>query len=324
MASSWGFDSSQYYPGFPSAYTRMMLGWDIPQTPKAGLNEVANAELTSINGVPQIYKIGEEFGFPKGEYLLIENRQLYGLDSKLPKAGLAIYHVDEKAGLNNEGFPGQDTWPKNGRHYRVALLQADGFYNLEKGDNKGGSRDFYRGDDINFLKPSKDDPTKGPFPNTDAYQGGNVYQTGVEISGISVSGDVMTFQFSHPSLVTDKPSPRPSPPPSPRPSPRPTGRPTSPPSSLPSARPSRRPSPRPSSPPSSAPSLSPSFSPAPSMSSLPSLLPSQTPSRLPTFTPSFSPTHKPTILWVCKIKREQCSSNADCCKNKCQNGFCKK
>lgn len=136
MASSWGFDNQQLYPGIHSAYSRVKLGWVTPQVPVAGTNQVARAERPS-NGIPQVYIIGEQFGFPKGEYLLIENRQKVGLDSILPKPGLAIFHVDEKAGLSTEGYPGQNGWPKNGKHYRVALLQADGFYNIEKGENKG-------------------------------------------------------------------------------------------------------------------------------------------------------------------------------------------
>ena len=231
MANSWGFDNSQYYPGFPSAYVRMKLGWTVPMTPVAGTNIIANAELASPNnGTPQIYKIGQEFGFKEGEYLLIENRQLYGLDSILPQSGLAIYHVDENAGLDEEGYPGQDGWPRNGLHYRVALLQADGLYHLEKGTNKGGRGDFFRGDKVNQLLPS-DNALTGPFPNTDAYQDRLVFQTGVLIYDISLSGDIMTFGFSHPTA----PAP---------------GLPSRTPSRRPSLRPSNRPSLRPSSTPS--------------------------------------------------------------------------
>jgi hypothetical protein len=299
MASSWGFDSSQYYPGFPSAYTRIKLGWDFPHTPVIGMNAVANAELQS-DGTPQIYMIGEEFGFPQGEYLLIENRQLYGIDSILPKAGMAIYHVDEKAGLDDEGYPGQNGWPQNGLHYRVALLQADGFYNLEKGDNKGGGRDFFHADDINILLPSED-PMKGPFPNTDAYQGGNIFQTGVKITDISVSADVMSFQFSHPDarlVQTADPSPLPSWTPSDKPSSRPSpiiasSQPTSIfPNPVPSA---QLPSYPPSSFPSRFQSSTPTVSTSPSASYLPSDAPSLFPTKIPTRQPSSVPSLTPSI-----------------------------
>lgn len=123
MGSSWGFDNQQLYPGIHSAWTRMKLGWTVPAIPTAGANEIALAEEPS-RGIPQVYIIGEEFGFPKGEYLLIENRQLVGLDSILPKPGLAIYHIDEKAGFVTEGYPGQKNWPQNGNHYRVGKLST--------------------------------------------------------------------------------------------------------------------------------------------------------------------------------------------------------
>lgn len=293
MASSWGFDGSQYYPGFPSAWTRVQLGWTTPAIPAAGENLVAHAERPSDDGNPQVYIIGKEFGFPDGEYLLIENRQKYGLDSLLPRGGLAIYHIDEKADLDNEGHPGQNGWPQNGNHYRVALLQADGFYNLERGDNKGGSRDFFHLDDIDELLPSLD-PKRGPFPNTDAYQGGKVLQTGVEIFDISASGDTMSFHFSHPearAIVAP-----------------PTGEPSmSPVSKSPSTsqQPSDLPSYFPSTSPSNSPSLTPSAGPT---ATLEPTITSMVPSFLPSATPTFQ----------CRERKEECTQDNQCCSSECK------
>lgn len=268
MSSSWGFDYSQRYPGILSAYSRLLLGWDFPKVPNLGINWVASAEEPSSD--PQIYMIGEEFGFRAGEYLLIENRQKKGLDLLLPEGGLAIYHIDENAGLSEEGYPGDGKWPENGKHYRVALLQADGLYHLERGINKGGKRDFFRGDRVAELL-SSDVPSDGPFPNTDSYQNGNVYQTGVEIFEISVSGDNMSFQFYHPNAL-------------------PAIEPTSEPSNIPSLFPSFRPTNLRSDWPSSSPSVDTTWD--PTNSSLPSIVPTNTTS--PTATPTSSPTFEPT------------------------------
>jgi hypothetical protein len=119
-----------------------------------------------------------------------------------------IYHIDESSSdsdgsliinSDNEGHPWQsDGFPTNGRHYSVALLQADRLYSLERGINRGGKNDFFNADYIDNLMPSLDlnEPLNGPFPNTDSYQHGVVKQTGVEIHDVSVAGgSTMSFMF---------------------------------------------------------------------------------------------------------------------------------
>ena len=76
--------------------------------------------------------------------MLVENRQALGFDAVIPAEGLAIWHVDETKGLlswnsvnTEEGSPFHFGWPANGAHYRVALLQADGLFDLELGWNRG-------------------------------------------------------------------------------------------------------------------------------------------------------------------------------------------
>jgi hypothetical protein len=81
---------------------------------------------------------------PKGEYLLLENRQKVGFDTGICSAGLAIYHVDESVPRNdNPGHPGLACWPRC--HYRVALLQADGQFHLEQKGKGSGSAGVLRG-----------------------------------------------------------------------------------------------------------------------------------------------------------------------------------
>jgi len=183
MANSWGFDGSQLYPPHFSAYSKVFLGWVTPTLLEPG--QTYQATATEIE--PQIFKATQ--GFPSGEYLLIENRQPIGSDSAMPGGGLAIWHVDESVQTNqDEGYPGQSGWPANGNHYRVALLQADGSYDLERSRVRGNTGDLYRASG----QPRIDATT---IPNTDTYQFGSVQRTGVSISDISTSGTNMTFAF---------------------------------------------------------------------------------------------------------------------------------
>jgi len=199
MSDPWGFDRSQQRPSQLSAWARMKLGWIHPKTPNYGFNKIFYAEEPS--SMVQAYKIGDgEHNFPENEYLLIEYRKRRGMDSDLPGEGLLIYHIDETAvANNNEGHPWQDDgFPRNGKHYRVSLLQADRLYSLERGINNGGSRDFFHAGYIDNLMPSSDAdaPWNGPFPNTDRYQNGIVAHTGVQIYDISgAGGGIMSFYF---------------------------------------------------------------------------------------------------------------------------------
>ncbi|CAJ1951220.1 unnamed protein product [Cylindrotheca closterium] len=234
MASSWGWDKSQEPPGSMTCWTKAQLGWLTPQKVQYGVNTLSDSITT-----PDCIKIGDgEHGFPEGEYLLIENRQPRGLDSKIPQGGLAIFHIDEKIKHDLEGHPGQYGWPLNGRHYRVALLQADGDFDLERQINHGDSGDLFHGDGVDKLLPSAS-TNRGPFPNTDSYQRGRVRQTGVEIYGISKSNATMTFIFTDGTV--ELPSAQPSPIASSSPSDLPSTVPTDSPSS-PSASPSSTPS----------------------------------------------------------------------------------
>merc|ERR1712157_208085 len=83
--------------------------------------------------------------------------------------------------------------PTNGNHYCVALLQADGRYDLEHGANGGDAGDLFHAEGVNYLGPSEH-PVRGPFPNTDSYQSGYVKQTGITIKNISTAGKTMQFE----------------------------------------------------------------------------------------------------------------------------------
>jgi len=196
MANSWGYDGSQLYPPQMSAWSKMKIGWTEPQIPSIGVeNRVARAEGSATSNAPhQMFKIGDgQFGYPEGEYFLVEFRQTSWLIG-----GIAIYHVDEKMdSYNTAGYPGQEEWPSNGKHYKIALIAADGMFELERNINQGNSADLY-GIGQSLL-PSKD--ANGPFPNTDSYQYGINTRTGVRICVTSdIDRSYMTFLFSDGTL----------------------------------------------------------------------------------------------------------------------------
>ncbi len=190
MANSWGFDGDQLRPPHFSAWCKIFLGWTSAFEPiDSGSYFLGQAETW-----PQASKITR--GFPSGEYLLIENRQPVGLDSRIPQGGLAIWHIDENVGGNAvEGFPGQPGWPGNGAHYKVALLQADGLYELERNLTNGNAGDLYRAGGQNLGVNTT--------PNTDRYQGGFVGPTFDILSQFSAPGLTMSFFYSR-GLYVDK------------------------------------------------------------------------------------------------------------------------
>jgi hypothetical protein len=113
IANAWGFYSTQLYPGHitsehvcqdTNGLGRTTKGASILRCP----NEVDLSELpTSAN---QGYKIGdgETVRYPNGEYLLVEYRQHVGLNTLIPKRGLAIYHVDQNVHYYAiEAYPGE-------------------------------------------------------------------------------------------------------------------------------------------------------------------------------------------------------------------------
>lgn len=181
MGNSWGFDGSQRCPPQLSPWSKMQLGWINP----VHIDQSGQYSIGQAASNDEYYVITA--GFPTNEYLMIENRQRADLDCSLPQGGLAIWHIDDEAGFDTEGYPG-GRWPKDGKHYRVALAQADGNFQLEKGMNRGDAGDVHHGAGVDAIAPGPDG-----HPNTDAYQRGRIVVTGHTISNISASGPVMTF-----------------------------------------------------------------------------------------------------------------------------------
>lgn len=178
-------DPTGQRPVLPSAWSKKELDWVTP-TVVQNSGDYSLERACDQRDMIQITK-----GFPEGEYLLIENRQLCGFDSTLPGNGLAIFHIDEqKRGTDSAreaGFPGQPNWPENNNHLMVALLQADGNYDLEGPNtrNFGDATDLFNtGDSIGPNGVTRSNGITRQHPNTNTYQNGNINDTGITISNI--------------------------------------------------------------------------------------------------------------------------------------------
>jgi len=191
------------WPGHMSAWTRQALGWIEPIV----IDSDGTYNIRPVEEHPDMYKITA--GFADKEYLLIENRQpIEGdFDEKFfNPGGILIYHVDEniwdvydQPGLGGNfprGGPFLSGWPGNGKHYAVALLQADGLYELEQGINGGQSADIWN-DPSQVLGPGNGETvaSKANYPNTDSYAFGTIKTTGITIQNFQTIGGSNTMSF---------------------------------------------------------------------------------------------------------------------------------
>lgn len=190
MSFPYGEGNDNNSPGHLSAWSKMQARWLDPTylshdgvfvlRPAETFDDVINIDLG-----------------PFGEYLLLENRQPIEFDAKMwgiPAAtgGLVIYHVDETTYDDaNRGYPGQSGWPQNGNHYKVAVLQADGQYDLEKGNNNGDTGDYWLEGMV--LGPGENN---SKFPSTDSYANGSVEETGITITVLPTVCRQVVFQVS--------------------------------------------------------------------------------------------------------------------------------
>lgn len=279
MANSWGFDGSQRYPPHMSAWAKIQLGWVTPTV----ISQNGQYSIRQACDYPDMYLIN--YKFPSREYLLIENRQKCGMESVIPGPGLAIFHIDDAlTDYTLEGYPGQSGWPGNGYHYRVALLQADGNYDLELGRNRGDSSDLF-GATVKSLGPTGTSAGKA-YPNTNAYQGGKIVNTGISILSISAPGSTMTFTISGLPDPPVPPIPKPI-----KPAPKPVLKPAPKPVAAPIPKPAR-PSPV------NAPRPKPTIPIPKPVSSKPVKAPSKKPSKAPSRKPSKRPSSAPSIQFL--------------------------
>jgi immune inhibitor A len=166
-------------PAHPDIWCKSVLGYVNPT------NITSN---TTGATVPQVetnttgYRLWTN-GALGGQYFLVENRQKTGYDASLPNSGLLIWHIDQSVSNNEkEWYPG---YTSNG-HYKVALEQADGLWELEKNLSSGNSGDPFPGSTVKRDFNSSTTPNSKDYTDLDTYVG---------INNISNSGSTMTCDF---------------------------------------------------------------------------------------------------------------------------------
>ncbi len=167
-------------PVQPCAYLKYVAGWT-----DTTLLVTQQTGYTITSGQNQVYKY--EHPTWLNEYYLIENRQKTGRDSALPDAGLALWHIDTE---------GSNDFQQGGGalHYKVALVQADGRWDLESNRNPGDGTDLWKG-------PTFTNCSAATTPNTNWWNGTT---SGLGISEISASGSTMSFTFGSSAILVNK------------------------------------------------------------------------------------------------------------------------
>ncbi len=177
-------------PAHLDAWSRIFLGFLSPNVPSFDQYGVSFPQVETNQ---TIYKLWTN-GSPASEYFLVENRQQVGYDAFLPSSGMLIWHIDDdRTNNDSEWYPGYTSFG----HYKVALEQADGLWDLEKNIDSGDSGDPYPGSTANT------DFSGVSTPNSDAYSGA---PTQVSVSNISNSMATMTADviIGSPQNVADE------------------------------------------------------------------------------------------------------------------------
>jgi len=178
-------------PAHMSAWSKSFLGW---VTPTQVTGSLPAEPITQASAAGDVYQFLTGVPGVSGEYFLLENRQQSGFDAGLPGSGLAIWHVEEsKTGNTQECYP-----PLNcsASHYKVALEQADGLWDLDKNVNRGDAGDLYPGTTGNTVFDALS------APDSSLYAG---FASNASVSAISASGPVMTATLSLAGLIPPVP-----------------------------------------------------------------------------------------------------------------------
>lgn len=168
-------------PAHLSAWSRVSLGIVSP------VNVTSNGwyDVPSVEESGVIYRLWTDGG-ASSQYFLLENRRPIGYDAGLPGCGILIWHVDDTQNSNNhQWYPGYTSYG----HYRVALEQADGLWQLEQGQNYGDLNDPFPG------SPSQN-ADRFDFSTVPDSRDYNFQETLVEVSSIPQSADTVSVYIA--------------------------------------------------------------------------------------------------------------------------------
>ncbi len=177
MASGcWNGSPGGTRPAHLDAWGKIESGFVTPQVPTSNQTGVI---FPRVEDNPVIYQLWTD-GAPEAQFFVVENRQQMGFDLNLPWHGLLIYHIDTLVpNNNNQWYPGYT----DSGHYRVAVEQADGLWQLEQNLSAGDAGDPYPGStDNRYFNDTS-------VPDSKDY---NFNATYVAVENISDSGDTMT------------------------------------------------------------------------------------------------------------------------------------
>lgn len=170
-------------PAHFDAWCKIQLGYaaaGVITTNQTGVN-IPNVEQSNAG----IFRLWTN-GTIGPEYFLLENRQRTGYDASLPSSGLLIWHIDDTVSTGNTRPWYPPNSPSTG-HFKVALVQADSLWQLEKNQNSGNSGDPYPGSTVNRNFNAS------TTPNSNGYAGAGSL---VQVTNISNSGSTMTADFT--------------------------------------------------------------------------------------------------------------------------------
>jgi hypothetical protein len=168
-------------PVEPCAFLKYAAGWTTTTLLTTHQTDLP-LPTRQQSGQNLIYKF--EHPTKSNEYFLIENRQKTGRDQALPDSGLALWHIDTDGSNDFE----QQT---STEHYKVTLVQADGRWDLEYGNNRGDSTDLWKSPTYVTCGPNSN-------PNTNWWDGSS---SSLGVSQISASGPAMTFTFGSAAII---------------------------------------------------------------------------------------------------------------------------